>query len=176
MLKKIALVIAVLLAGVLIAAATRPDSFQLQRSTHIQAPPAKVFALIDDFHHWAAWSPWDKMDPAMKRSHTGPASGPGAHYAWQGNSKVGAGSMTIADSTPPHKLRVQLDFLTPFEAHNIAEFTLQPAAGGTDVTWAMSGPQPFVAKLMGLFFSMEKMVGPDFEAGLANLKAAAEKT
>lgn len=175
MLKKILVALVVVIAAVLLFAATRPDTFRIERSTTISAPPAQVFALLEDFHRWPEWSPWEKMDPAMQRSHSGPASGPGASYAWKGNSKVGSGSMKIVDSSPPQALKVQLDFIEPFEGHNIADFTLAPAGGSTRVSWVMHGPSPYVSKVLGVFVSMDSLIGKDFEAGLANLKQAAEK-
>jgi uncharacterized protein YndB with AHSA1/START domain len=174
MLKKIAVAIAILLVVLLILAATKPDTFRVERSTSIQAPPEKVFALLDDFHQWSAWSPWEKMDPAMQRTYSGAASGTGAVYAWAGNSKVGKGRMEIVEATPASKVAVRLDFLEPFAAHNTAEFTLAPAGDGTHVTWVMHGPNLFIGKVMSVFVSMDRMIGKDFEAGLANLKAAAE--
>ena len=174
MLKIIAIVIVVAVVAVLGFAATRPDSFRVQREIDIKAPPDKVFALIDDFHHWTMWSPWEKLDPTMKRAYGGPASGKGANYAWEGSSKVGAGRMEIVDATSPNRVQIQLDFLKPFEAHNTAEFTLKPMGDVTHVTWAMYGPSPFISKVMGLFFSMDAVVGKDFETGLANLKSAAQ--
>lgn len=170
------LLVLVLLAvvGLLVAAAFRPDSFRIERSITINAAPEKIFALIDDFRRWTAWSPWERMDPALQRDYSGAASGEGAAYAWQGNSKVGQGRMQIIESTPYSKIRIQLDFLKPFEAHNTAEFTLQPSGTETLVRWAMYGPQPYLSKLMGLVMNMDKLIGKDFESGLANLKASAE--
>ncbi len=175
MFKKIALVIVALIAIVLIYATTRPDSFSVQRTATIKAPPEKVFALINDFHHWPAWSPWEKLDPAMKRTHSGATSGKGAVYAWVGNSDVGEGRMEIVDSVPSSKVDIKLDFITPFESKNTTLFTLQPQGDSTQVTWLMQGPAPYVTQLMTVFVSMDKMIGKDFEAGLANLKANAEK-
>ena len=174
MLATAVIVVLVLVAGVLAFAATRPDAFSVQRSTRIKAPPEKVFALIDDFHQWTAWSPWEKIDPALNRSYSGATSGKGAVYAWKGNSKVGEGRMEILQSSPSSKILIKLDFLKPFEGHNTAEFTLESKGGFTDVTWAMYGPNRYVAKVMSLFFSMEKMVGGSFEEGLASMKVAAE--
>ena len=168
-------VVVIVLAAVLIFAATRPDTFRVQRATSIKAPPEKIFALIDDFHNWGSWSPYEKLDPAMKRTQSGAASGKGAVYEWQGDSKVGQGRMEITDASAPSKVVIQLDFIKPFEAHNIAEFTLEPKGDSTNVTWAMHGPAPFVTKVIGLFCNMDKMIGKDFETGLANLKALAEK-
>jgi hypothetical protein len=175
MFRKIAIVVLGLVAGVLAIAATKPDTFRVERSVSIQAPPEKIFPLIDDFHNWGAWSPWENRDPAMKRTHSGAARGKGAAYAWEGNNAVGSGRMTIAESSAPSKVTIDLDFLKPFEAHNVADFTLTPEGGATKVTWAMHGPSPFFSKVMQVFLSMDAMVGKDFEAGLANLKAAAEK-
>jgi hypothetical protein len=175
MIKTIAIVAVVLIAAVLISAATRPDAFRVERAASVKAPPAKIFPLINDFHNWGAWSPWEKLDPALKRTYGGPESGKGAVYEWEGNSKVGAGRMEIVDSAAPSKVVIKLDFLRPFEAHNVAEFTLDAKGDATTVTWAMHGPAPYMSKLMGVFVSMDKMVGKDFETGLANMKAAAEK-
>lgn len=175
MLKKIALVIVLAIAALLIFAATRPDTFRVERTARINAPAEKIFPLIDDFHRWSAWSPYEKLDPAMKRTFGGTASGKGATYAWEGNDKAGAGSMQIVESTPASKVAIKLDFIKPFEGHNTAEFKLQPQGEATQVTWAMYGPSPYVAKLMGIFFNMDQMIGKDFEAGLANLKTATEK-
>jgi hypothetical protein len=175
MVKKIALAIAVLIAGILGFAATKPDTFRVQRAAAIKAPPEKVFALINDFKRWDAWSPWEKKDPAMKRTWGAVTSGKGAQYAWEGNSEVGQGSMEIVDSANPGKVALKLDFVKPFEAHNTVVFTLEPKGDATNVTWAMEGPAPYFAKIIHVFIDMDSMVGKDFEAGLANLKAVAEK-
>jgi uncharacterized protein YndB with AHSA1/START domain len=174
MLKTILIVVAVAIAAVLIYAATRPDSFRVERSLQVNAPPEKVFALINSLSAWRSWSPWEKKDPAMQRSLTGPESGVGAAYGWKGNKNVGEGKMEIIESVPASRIRIKLDFVTPFEAHNQVEFTLTPAGGGTRVVWAMSGPSPYISKLIGVFMNFDKMIGNDFEAGLANLKVAAE--
>ena len=175
MLKISLIVIVVLIAAVLGLAATKPDRFRVERSATIKAPPEKVFALINDFHHWGQWSPWEKLDPAMKRTHSGAPSGKGAIYEWEGNSQVGAGRMEITEPTPPTKVLIKLDFIKPIEGHNMAEFTLRPQGDSTQLTWAMHGPTPFVSKLVQVFASMDRLIGKDFETGLANLKAAAEK-
>ena len=175
MFKTIAIVVLVLVAAVLIFAATRPDTFRVQRSTSIKAPPEKIFALINDLHSFNTWNPYEKKDPAMKRTYSGAASGKGAIYEWDGNKDIGQGRMEITDTSLPSKVTFQLDFIKPFEAHNIAEFKLEPAGDATNVTWAMHGPSPYVHKLMGVFFNMDKMIGKDFEDGLANLKNVAEK-
>jgi polyketide cyclase/dehydrase/lipid transport protein len=172
----IAVVVLVVAAivGLLIAAASKPDTFRIERSGEMQAPPDKIFTQINDFHNWASWSPWEKMDPNLKRTYSGAASGWGAIYEWEGNKKVGKGRMEIAESLAPSKITINLDFLKPFEAHNTAEFTLEPKGDTTKLTWAMLGRQPFMFKVMKIFLDMDKMVGKDFEAGLANLKAIAE--
>lgn len=178
MLPTLAVIGGILVLGVLVVlilAARKPDTFRIERATTIQVPPEKIFPLINDFHAWLGWSPWEKLDPNLKRTHAGPPSGRGAIYEWQGNKKVGQGRMEIKDEEPPNRLNIQLDFLKPFEAHNTSEFTLTPAAGGTTVNWAMVGQLPFLLKVMTLVMSMDAMVGKDFEAGLANLKALAEK-
>jgi len=175
MFKTIAIVVVVLLAAILIFAATTPDTFRVQRATSIKAPPEKIFPLINDLHSWGSWSPWEKMDPAMKRTFSGAASGKGAVYEWEGNHEVGKGRMEITESSPPSKVGIKLDFIKPFEAHNIAEFTLESKGDSTNVTWAMHGPNPYIAKVIHIFFSMDSMVGKQFEAGLANLKTIAEK-
>ena len=174
MLRKIALVVVVLLALLLGFAATRPATFRVERTASIKAPPERIFPFISDFHMWNAWSPYEQLDPAMKRTYSGPPSGPGAVYEWEGNKKVGKGRMEIRKSVPVSNLVITLDFIEPWSAHNTAEFTLAPAAGATDITWAMYGPNLFMTKLMGIFMSFDKMIGKDFERGLENLKQAAE--
>jgi len=174
MIKKIAVVVVVLLAALLIYAATQPDTFRIQRATSIKAPPEKIFAVLNDFMRWEAWSPWEKKDPAMKRTFSAVTSGKGAVYAWEGNSDVGQGRMEIAESVAPSKVAIKLDFVKPFETHNMVEFTLEPKGDSTNVTWAMQGPMPYISKLITVFVNMDSMVGKDFEAGLANLKAVAE--
>lgn len=176
MIKTIAILIVVLVVGVLILASTKPDTFSVQRSTTIQAPPEKIFAVVNDFHHWTDWSPWEKLDPAMKRTLSGATSGQGAIYAWEGNGKAGAGRMEIIESAPARKVGIQLDFIKPFEGHNITEFRLVPQGDATQVEWAMRGPTPFVSKLMQVFVNLDTMIGKDFEEGLANLKRLTEKS
>lgn len=175
MLKKILIVLLIAIAGVLGYAATKPDTFQVQRKAVIAAPPEKVFAMIEDFHRWNEWSPWEKLDPAMTRTFGGPAAGVGATYAWTGNSDVGEGRMEIVESTPPLKIRIKLDFIKPFESKNVTEFVLVPKDGGTEVTWTMQGPNLYVSKVMDTFMSMDKMIGKDFEKGLADLGTAAAR-
>ena len=171
----IAILLALLIAGFLILAAMRPNTFRVQRSIDINAPPEKIYPLIDDYKHWASWSPYEKVDPAMKRTFSGAPSGKGAVYEWDGNKNIGRGRMEIIDATAPSKIGIKLDFFSPFEAHNIAEFTMQPKGDVTNVTWAMHGPVPFMAKIMHMIFSMDRMVGGQFAEGLTNMKAVAER-
>jgi uncharacterized protein YndB with AHSA1/START domain len=175
MIKTIATVILLLVAGLLIYAATKPDNFRIERSSLINAPPEKIFPLINDFHRWEAWSPWEKIDPALKRTYAGADSGKGAVYEWSGNKDIGQGRMQITESSPSSRVLLDLNFIKPFEARNQVEFTLNKEGEGTRVTQAMFGPSPYISKLMTIFFSMEKMVGGKYEEGLANLKALAEK-
>lgn len=174
MFKIILIIVVVLIVAVLAFAATRPGTFKVERTAAIKATPEKILAFINDFRRWTVWSPWEKLDPALERSYSGPASGPGAVYEWRGNSKVGQGRMEILASSSS-ATTIKLDFIKPFEAHNIADFTLVSQGDTTVVTWKMHGPTPYLAKLMHLFFNMDKLVGGDFERGLANLKAAAEE-
>ena len=170
----VAIILVIAIAVVLILASTKPDSFRVQRSLPIKAPPETLFALINDFHRWGNWSPWETRDPAMKRSFSGPSSGTGAVYAWEGNRNVGSGRMEILESSAPSKIVIKLDFFKPFEGHNTAEFTLLPRADATTVDWVMHGPAPFLSKVMQVFMNFDTMIGRDFEQGLANLKKAAE--
>jgi uncharacterized protein YndB with AHSA1/START domain len=175
--KKILIVLGVfvlLLAAVAVFAALQPGSFRVERSTVIAAPPAAVFAQVNDFHAWEAWSPWAKLDPAAKITYEGPAAGVGAGFGWDGNDEVGAGHMTILESRPGELIRIRLDFLRPFESTASAEFTFKPVGDATTVTWSMSGEKNFISKVFCLFASMDKMVGGDFEKGLAQMKAVTE--
>jgi len=174
--KRIALVLALLVAGVLLFALTKPDEFRVHRAISINAAPENVFALINDFHQWGAWSPWEKKDPAMKRTFSGAGSGKGSVYAWEGDSTVGAGRMEILETTSPSRILIDLQFFAPMEGHNTAEFLLQSQAGVTNVSWTMRGPNPYIAKLMQVFFDIGDFVGKDFEKGLASMKLAAEKS
>ena len=167
----------VVLAGVIIGmAAIKPDSFQVSRSTTINAAPEKIFFLLNDFNNFTAWSPYEKKDPNMKRTISGAPSGEGAIYAWDGDETVGKGRLEIVDSVPPQKVEMTLDFERPFETRNMVLFTLEPKDGGTGVTWSMRGPAPFASKLMQIFYDMDEMVGAEFETGLANLTTLAEST
>lgn len=174
MLKKIATVVVVLLAALLGYAATRPDTFRVQRATSIDAPPEKIFALVQDFHTWGSWSPWETLDPTMKRTLSGATNGKGAVYEWDGNQNVGKGRMEITEASPPSRVTISLDFMKPFEAHNVAEFTLDAKGTSTNVVWAMHGANNYFTKVIGLFVSMDTMIGDNFETGLANLKTLAE--
>ena len=174
---KIALIVVALLVGaLLIFAATKPDRFRIERSTVIKAPAEKIFGLINDLHQWEPWSPWEKLDPALKRVYSGAISGVGAIYEWQGNKEVGHGRMEIIESTTPSKIVLNLHFIKPFEARNTVEFVLSKEGEGTRVTQAMYGPSPYISKLMSLVFSMDKMVGTKYEEGLGSLKTLAERT
>jgi len=171
----IVVVVLVVIAGVLIYASPGPDSFRVQRSASIKAPPQKIFPLLGDLKAWAGWSPYEKKDPAMKRSFGPITAGKGATCEWAGAKNVGQGRMEILEAQPSNKVLIKLDFIKPFEAHNMAEFTLEPKGDTTLATWAIYGPSAYITKVMGLFFNMDTMIGKDFEAGLADLKAAAEK-
>jgi hypothetical protein len=174
MLKKIALALLLIIAAILIIAAFQPNTFHVERTTTIKAPPEKIVPLLTDFHRWQQWSPYEKLDPAMKRTISGAPSGPGAIYEWSGNSQAGAGRMEILNASNAG-VKIKLDFTKPFASHNIAEFRLEPHGDTTNVTWSMTGPQMYISKVICLFMNMDKMVGKDFETGLANLKAIAER-
>jgi hypothetical protein len=171
----IAIVLAVAIAVIVILAATKPNTFSIQRSTTVKAPPDKIFPPINDFRQWGSWSPYENKDPAMKRSYGGAASGKGAVYAWDGNKNVGSGRMEIINASVPAKIIIKLDFFKPFEGHNTAEFTMVPQGDATKLTWRMHGPAPFMSKLMQVFMNIDTMIGKDFEVGLANLKRLTEK-
>ena len=175
MLKIIVILIILAIIIALIFAATKANTFRIERSINIKASPEKIFPFIIDFHHMKSWSAWEAIDPAMKRSFSGAESGKGAMYAWDGNKEIGQGSMEILESIPSSNVLIKIDFYKPFEAHNTVEFTLVPNGETTTVSHAMYGPSPFISKLMSLAFNMDKMVGSKFEEGLANLKAIAEK-
>lgn len=173
MLKKLALGLGVVVAVLIAVIATRPAEFTIKRSLAINAPPEIVYAHVVDFHEWANWSPWDAMDPSMKKTYTG-GPGVGAKYEWSGNDKVGIGSMTIADTKPNEAVGISLEFKTPFEATNRTDITFAKSATGTDVTWAMTGKNNFMSKAFGLVMDMDKLVGADFEKGLSTLKGLSE--
>jgi uncharacterized protein YndB with AHSA1/START domain len=171
----IAIILAIAIAIVLLLALTKPNTFAVQRAISIKAPAEKIFALINDFHQWGTWSPYENKDPAMKRTYSGANSGKGAVYAWDGNKNVGSGRMEILDTSVPSKIVITLDFFKPFEGHNTAEFTMLPQGDATNLTWVMHGPAPFMSRLMQVFMNIDKMIGKDFEVGLANLKKITEK-
>ena len=171
----VAVVLAIAILIVLGLASAKPDTFSVRRSAIVQAPAEEIFLLVNNFHEWAKWSPWEKRDPAMKRDYSGAESGKGAIYAWDGNKNVGSGRMEILDASSPSKIAIKLDFFKPFEGHNTAEFTFVIEAAATNVIWVMHGPSSFVSKVMQVFMNLDKMIGRDFEAGLANLKTLTEK-
>jgi hypothetical protein len=174
MLKKIMIGLIVVLAIFAVVVAMQPADFRVTRSATIAAPASVVFEQVNDFHKWEAWSPWAKMDPNMKATYSGPPAGTGASYAWSGNSKVGEGRMTITESVPSQLIKINLEFLKPMKATNPTEFTFQPSGDQTNVTWTMSGRNGFISKAFCLFMNMDKMVGGDFEKGLAQIKMIAE--
>lgn len=157
-----------------VAAARQPADFTVVRDATYKGPPEKVFEQVNDFHKWGAWSPWAKIDPAMKTTYSGPESGTGASYAWVGNSDVGEGKMTITESHPSEHIKIDLDFVAPFAAKNVTEFTFTPDGDKTRVTWTMSGQKNFLMKAFSMFVDMDKLVGGDFEKGLSQLKPVVE--
>ncbi len=171
----IAVILAIAIAIVLVLALTKPNTFAVQRAISIKAPAEKIFPLINDFHQWVAWSPYENKDPAMKRTYSGAESGKGAVYAWAGNNNVGSGRMEILEAAVPSKIAIKLDFFKPFEGHNTAEFTMLPQGDATNLTWVMHGPAVFMSRLMQVFINLDNMIGKDFEVGLANLKKLTEK-
>ncbi len=175
MILRIIIVVTLLIAAVLVFAAMKPQTFHLQRSITIKAPPEKIFTLIDDFHNWSAWEPQDKDAASIQRSYSGPEAGLGAVSEWQGTGSTGKGRMHITESVPNSKVSVAVDFVKPFQAHNINVFTLEPAGDSTTVTWNFEGTNVFVLKLMSIFVSMDRIMGSHFESGLENLKSAAER-
>jgi hypothetical protein len=173
--KMLALAAAAALVVLLAYAATRPDAFTIARSATVNAPPEKVHALINDLRAFNTWNPFDKKDPNIRGTYKGPAAGPGAHYAFQGNKEVGSGSLEIVQSEP-QRVTMRLDMLEPFEAHNTVQFSLARRGNATEVTWVMDGRTPYLAKIMHIFFDVDRMVGGEFEKGLADLKSRAERT
>ena len=168
------LVLAAIVLVFVVVVARQPADFCIVRSAAVAAPAAEVFAQVNDFHNWNAWSPWAKIDPDMKQTYAGAPAGIGAIYSWLGTSKVGAGTMTILDSKPNELIRINLEFRKPFKATNLAEFSFKPDGEETAVTWSMSGHKNFFFKAFGLFMNMDKLVGGDFEKGLAAMKAVVE--
>ena len=174
MIKKIGMGLVAVLAAFSLLVATRPAVFRIERSTAIAAPPDVVFALVNDLHEWPRWSPYEKRDPGMKREYAGAAAGEGASYRWDGNDDVGAGLLTITRSVPNERVALRLEFSRPLVATNEVAFVFEGSGDGTRVVWGMDGRNGFVGKLISLFIDMDAMVGKDFEAGLAAMKAAAE--
>lgn len=177
MIKRLLLILGgLLLTGVLTIvclAATKPDTFKIERSTTIKAAPEQIFAILEDFHQWG-WSPWEKLDPNMQRSYGGASKGKGSLYRWEGNNDVGTGCLEIKDTIPPTKVQMRLDIIKPFEAKNDVEFNLTPALDGTEVTWSMKGQNNFISKIMQIFINTDAMCGKQFEEGLSNLKKSIE--
>ena len=174
MLPYIHMALAAIVVVFVVVVALQPSEFRIVRSATISAPAPAVFAQVNDFHNWEAWSPWAKLDPAAKATFEGPSTGTGAIFKWAGNKEVGEGSMTITESRPSDLIRIKLEFLRPFEATNSAEFTFKPEGNRTGVTWSMEGKNNFIAKAVCLFMNMDKMVGGQFEQGLAQMKAVVE--
>ena len=180
MFKKIVLwtiaVLAVAVSGIVAVIALSPSEFRVERTARISAPPSAVFAQVNDFHKWQAWSPWEKLDPAAKTTFEGPSAGTGAVFKWAGNAEVGEGSMTIVESQPHQRIKIRLDFVKPFEDTSNVDFTFQPEGDQTVVTWTMTGRNSFIGKAFCLFMDMDKMIGDKYEEGLANMKAVTESS
>jgi hypothetical protein len=166
--------LAAIIVILVVVVAMQPSEFRITRTAAISAPAADVFAQVNDFHNWQAWSPWAKLDPVMKQTYEGAPAGTGAIYSWIGNKQVGEGRMTLMDSRPNERIQIKLEFLRPFKATNSAEFTFKPEGNQTNLTWIMAGKKNFLFKAFGLFMSMDKMVGSDFEKGLASMKSEVE--
>ena len=174
MLKKIVIIVVAVVAVFAVVVALQPSEYRVARSTTVSAQAPDVFAQVNDFHNWEAWSPWAKLDPAAKTTFEGPAAGQGAVFAWFGNDKVGEGRMTLTESRPAELVKIRIDFVKPFAGTSTSEFNFKPAGNQTAVTWAMSGQRNFLEKAMCLFVSMDKMLGGEFEKGLAQMKSVAE--
>jgi carbon monoxide dehydrogenase subunit G len=172
---RIVIVLAVLVAAVLAYAATRPDTIRITRSTLIKASPEAIFALINDFHNWIRWAPQDREDPSMMRTYSGPTSGVGSISDWESKGSAGKGRMSIVEASPPTKISIKVDFVKPFEAHNLNQFTLEPDGSSTKVTWTMRGTNVYMTKVMSVFVNVDRLMGKHFESGLGDLKAIAEK-
>ena len=176
MFKKILVGLALIVAILAVVIALQPNDFKITRSVTISTPPGTVFPLVNDFHQWAKWSPWEGKDPNMQRTFAGPDSGVGAIYRWDGNDDVGQGSMTITASKPAELILIKLQFMKPMESECDTEFTFTPQNQNTVVTWTMSGQNNFIGKAFSLFMNMDKMIGNDFEKGLAKIKEVAEES
>ncbi len=171
----VALAAIVGIAGVLVLAALKPDTFAVERTMAMKAPADRIFPYINDLHRFATWSPFERKDPGMKRAFSGPASGKGARYDWDGDSSVGQGYIAILESSAPDRVVMGLDMVRPLRVHNTVEFKLETRGEATNVTWSMRGRVPYAAKIAHVIFDMDRMVGGDFEAGLASLRALVEK-
>jgi hypothetical protein len=176
MLVKTLVALAVIVVVLVVIIALQPGEFRVARSATISAPAPEVFTQVNDFHKWEAWNPWGKIDPAMRQTYEGARAGAGAIYTWTGNNEVGEGRMTIIESRPSDLIRIKLEFFKPFAATNLAEFTFKPEGDQTATTWSMTGEKNFMAKAIHLFISMDKMIGGQFEKGLADMKSAVEST
>ena len=174
MLVKILIGLALLVVLLVVVIAVQPSEFRITRTATVAAPPSAVFAQVNDFHKWEAWSPWAKLDPAVRNTFEGPPAGPGAVFAWAGNNKVGEGRMTITESRPNELVRIKLEFMKPFAATNTAEFTFKPEGDRTAVTWSMFGRNNFIGKAVCLVMNMDKTLGGEFDKGLAAMKSVAE--
>lgn len=174
MLKTVGIILLVLLGALLLMASRQPDAFAIERAVIIAAPAEVIYPKIADLHQWAPWSPYEKLDPQMKKVFNGTPGAAGASYYWSGNAKAGEGTITVRELMPTSKITMQLDMLKPMEGHNVIEFNLEPASGGTRVTWAMRGANTLLSKVIGLFMNMDTMIGKDFEDGLASLKTQSE--
>jgi uncharacterized protein YndB with AHSA1/START domain len=172
----ILLAVAAIILVLVVIVAMQPAAFRITRSGSFAAPPSAVFAQVNDFHNWEEWSPWAKLDLAAKKTFEGPPSGVGTVFTWSGNNQVGEGTMTLTESKPDELIRINIDFRRPFKATNAAEFTFKTEGNQTSVSWSMSGQRNFIFKAFGLFMNMDKLIGKDFEKGLAQLKAVVEKT
>jgi hypothetical protein len=170
---KIGITAALVLIAILAYAASRPSHARIERTALLDAPADSLFALINDFRLWSRWSPYEQNDPGLRRTFSGAAAGPGAEYYWSGNGKAGTGRMTILESRPAERISIKLEFIKPFKSTNHGYFNISPTAEGTQVTWGMDCENPFLGKVFGIFVDVDKMVGKDFEAGLANLEEAA---
>lgn len=175
MILKILISVVILIAALLAYAASKPNTFQVQRSIIINAPPEKPFALINDFHKWESWAPQDQQDPTMHRTYSGATEGTGAVSEWSGSGSTGKGRMAIIESVPPKMVSIKVDFVKPFEAHNVNEFVLEPTGGATKVTWTIDASNLYMMKVMSIFVNIQKEFGKHMEAGLGSLKTAAEK-
>lgn len=174
MLWKILIALVVIVVGLVTVIALQPARYRVSRSTTIAAPAPVVFGQVNDFHRWTAWSPWEKIDPAMKRTYEGPPAGVGASYAWAGKGEVGEGRMTIVESRPSDLIQVKLEFVKPFAGTSVAEFSFKPDGERILVTWSMTGDKNFIAKAIHLVMSMDRMIGDQFDKGLAAMKTVAE--